>query len=169
MIRDLRSEHTNYKTTKYSNYERKTMTNTNNESIIIYKEKFISADVYTKNLISDLTEKYGLQDNEATKIALGSFMAYGQNKFKVEQGKFDVEVLMVLLRYGVLYKYDNEPDTYRLWQPNDLTSFRTVHDEANCGNPWVTTNYRVTYQDGSHIEIPEDQIVESFMPNQYVQ
>ena len=140
------------------------MTNT----IITYKEKFIPADVYTNNLISDLIEKYGLQDNEATKIALGSFMAYGPNKFKVENGKFDIEVLTQLLKYGVLYKYDNEEDTYRLWQPNNLISFRTVHDKANSGNPWVTTEYRTTYQDGSHNEIPEDQIVESFMINQYV-
>ena len=144
------------------------MTNTNNESIIIYKEKFIPADVYTNNLIKDLIEKYWLQDNEATKIALGSFMAYGPNRFKVENGNCDIEVLMVLLRYGVLYKYDNEPDTYRLWQPNNLLSFRTVHDEANSKNPWVTTEYRVTYQDGTHTEVPEDQIVESFMSNQYV-
>ena len=140
------------------------MTNT----IITYAAKFIPADVYINNLIKDLTEKYGLQDDEATKIALGSFMAYGPNKFKVENGKFDIEVLMDLLKYGVLFTYRDEPDTYRLWQPNDLLSFRTVHDEANCGNPWVTTAYRVTYQDGSHTEIPADQIVESFEPNQYV-
>lgn len=140
---------------------------TNNESIIIYKEKFIPADVYTNNLIGDLIEKYKLDKTEATKIALGSFLAYGPNKFKVEQGKYDVEILTQLLKYGVLYKYDNEEDTYRLWQPNNLISFRTVHDKANSGNPWVTTEYRVTYQDGSHTEIPADQIVESFMTNQY--
>lgn len=140
---------------------------TNNESTIVYEEKFIPADVYTNNLIKDLIEKYGLQNTEATKVALGSFMAYGPNKFKVGQGKYDVEVLMQLLKYGVLYKYDNEEDTYRLWQPNNLISFRTVHDKANSKNPWVTTEYRTTYQDGTHTEIPDDQIVESFMTNQY--
>ena len=52
------------------------MTNTNNESIIIYKEKFKPANLPTNNLVNDLIEKYKLEDNEATKIALGSFLAY---------------------------------------------------------------------------------------------
>ena len=137
------------------------MTNT-----IIYKEKFISANLPTKNLISSLIEKYGLQDNEATEIALGSFMAYGPNKFKVKNGEFDIEILTQLVKFGVIWKYDNEEDTYRLWQPNNLLEFRTVTTDNK--NPRVKTEYRTTYNDGTHTEIPEDQIVENYMTNQYV-
>lgn len=139
---------------------------TNNESIITYKEKFISADVYTSNLIKDLIEKYGLDNNEATKVALGSFMAYGPNKFKVKDGEYDVEVLMQLVKYGVLYKYNNEEDTYRQWLPNSMLEFRTAKTD-NSKNLRVKTVYRTTYNDGTHTEIPEDQIVESFKTNPY--
>lgn len=133
---------------------------------IVYEEKFISANLPTNNLISDLIEKYNLPNTEATKIALGSFMAYGPNKFKVENGKFDIEILTQLLKYGVIWKYDNEPDTYRLWQPNSILEFRTVTTDNK--NPRVKTVYRTTYNDGTHTEVPEDQIVENYMTNQYV-
>lgn len=133
---------------------------------IVYEEKFISANLPTNNLINDLIEKYGLPNNEATKIALGSFMAYGNNKFKVIEGKYDVEILMQLVKYGVIWKYDNEPDTYRLWQPNSILEFRTATTDSK--NPRVKTEYRTTYNDGTHTEIPEDQIVENYMTNQYV-
>lgn len=133
---------------------------------IVYEDKFISANLPTNNLINDLIEKYGLKNNEATKIALGSFMAYGPNKFKVEQGKHDVEILMQLVKYGVIWKYDNEPDTYRLWQPNSILEFRTVTTD-NSKNPRVKTEYRTTYNDGTHVEVPEDQIVENYMTNPY--
>ena len=138
---------------------------TNNEATIIYKEKFISANLPTNNLINDLIEKYNLPNNEATKIALGSFMAYGPNKFKVENGKYDVEILMQLVKFGVIWKYDNEPDTYRLWQPNNLLEFRTAKSDSK--NPRVKTKYRTTYNDGTHTEIPEDQIRENYMTNPY--
>ena len=134
---------------------------------IVYEEKFISANLPTNNLINELIEKYGLQKSEATKVALGSFMAYGPNKFKVETDKYDVEVLMQLVKFGVIWKYDNEPDTYRLWQPNNMISFRTIHNKTDYKNPRVKTEYRTTYTDGSHVEIPEDQIVENYMTNPY--
>lgn len=143
------------------------MTNTNNETTIIYEEKFTSANLPTRNLIDELIGKYNLPNNEATKIALGSFMAYGPNKFKVEQGKYDIEVLMQLLKYGVIHKYNNEPDTYSLWKPNNLLEFRTVHNKSDSKNPQVKTEYRTTYNDGTHTEIPEDQIVENYMTNPY--
>lgn len=132
------------------------MTNTNNESIIIYEEKFIPANLPTMNLINSLIEKYQLHNNESTKIALGSFLAYGPNKFKVEQGKYDIEVLMQLLKFGVIYKYPREEDTYRLWLPNSLLEFRTVQVDKT--KPRVMTEYRTTYCDGTHTEIPENQI-----------
>lgn len=132
------------------------MTNTNNESIIIYKDKFKPANLPTNNLVDELVEKFKLQNNEATKIALGSFLAYGQNRFKVEQGEYDIEVLMQLLKFGVIYKYPKEEDTYRLWLPNSLLEFRTVKTDMQ--KPRVTTEYRTTYNDGSHVEIPENQI-----------
>ena len=132
------------------------MTNTNNESIIIYKEKFKPANLPTNNLVNELIEKYKLKNTEATKIALGSFLAYGPNKFKVKEGKYDVEILLQLLKFGVLYKYKNEENTYRLWLPNSLLEFRTVTSDRT--KPKVTTEYRSTYCDGSHTEIPENQI-----------
>lgn len=132
------------------------MTNTNNETTIIYNEKFTSANLPTTNLVDELIEKYQLQNNEATKIALGSFLAYGPNKFKVKEGKYDIEILMQLLKFGVLYKYPKEENTYRLWQPNSLLEFRTV--EIDKSKPRVTTEYRTTYHDGSHIEVPENLI-----------
>lgn len=137
------------------------MTNTNNETTITYEEKFTSANLPTNNLVDALIEKYKLQNNEPTKIALGSFMAYGPNKFKVKEGKFDLEVLMQLLKFGVLYKYKNEPDTYRLWLPNSLLEFRTVTTDKT--KPRVTTEYRTTYNDGTHTEIPENQIKTIYM------
>lgn len=143
------------------------MTNTNNEATIVYKEKFISANLPTKNLIEAKIEKYKLPNNEATEIALGSFMAYGPNKFKVVGCQYDVEVLMQLVKYGVIWKYDDEPDTYRLWQPNNLLEFRTVYDRASVDKPRVKTAYNTHYNDGSHTEIPEDQIVENYMTNPY--
>lgn len=133
---------------------------------IVYEEKFISANLPTNNLINELIEKYGLPNNEATKIALGSFLAYGPNKFKVENGKYDVEILTQLLKYGIIWKYNNEPDTYRLWLPNSLLEFRTVTTDNS--KPRVKTEYRTTYNEGTHTEIPEDQIVENYMTNQYV-
>lgn len=132
------------------------MTNTNNESTIIYKEKFTPANLPTRNLVNELVEKYKLQNNEATKIALGSFMAYGPNKFKVVDGQYDVEILMQLVKFGVLYKYKNEENTYRLWLPNSLLEFRTVTTDKQ--QPRVTTEYRTTYNDGSHDEVPENLI-----------
>lgn len=132
------------------------MTNTNNESIITYKEKFQPANLPTSNLVDELIEKYKLQNNESTKIALGSFMAYGQNKFKVKEGKYDIEILMQLLRFGVIYKYPKEEDTYRLWLPNSLLEFRTVQVDKT--KPRVMTEYRTIYCDGSHDEIPENLI-----------
>lgn len=132
------------------------MTNTNNEPHIIYEEKFTSANLPTRNLVNELIEKYQLQNNEATKIALGSFLAYGPNKFKVEQGRYDIEILMQLLKFGMLFKYPREEDTYRLWLPNSLLEFRTVTGDRT--KPKVTTEYRTTYNDGTHIEVPENQI-----------
>lgn len=132
------------------------MTKTNNKSIIIYKEKFKSGNLPTRNLVSELIEKYKLQNNEATKIALGSFMAYGPNKFKVVDGQYDIEILMQLLKFGVLYKYPREEDTYRLWLPNALLEFRTAKTDSKM--PRVTTEYRTTYNDGTHDEVPENLI-----------
>jgi len=136
------------------------MTNTNNESIIIYQEKFAPANLPTTNLVDELIGKYQLQNNEATKIALGSFLAYGPNKFKVREGKYDIEILLQLLKYGVLFKYPREEDTYRLWLPNSMLEFRTVKTDNT--KPRVTTEYRTTYNDGSHDEVPENQIKTKF-------
>lgn len=132
------------------------MTNTNNETTIIYKEKFQPANLPTNNLVNELIGKYHLQDKEETIVALGSFMAYGPNKFKVREGKFDIEILLQLLKYGVLYEYPREENTYRLWLPNSLLEFRTVTTDKT--KPRVTTEYGSTYNDGSHTEIPENQI-----------
>ncbi|MDB6181976.1 hypothetical protein [Paracoccus fistulariae] len=132
------------------------MTNTNNESIIIYEEKFTPSNLPTGNLVDELIEKYQLPNNESTKIALGSYMAYGPNKFKVKEGKYDIEILLQLLKFGVLFKYPKEENTYRLWLPNSLLSFRTVKTDKK--KPRVTTEYGSTYNDGSHDEVPENLI-----------
>lgn len=136
------------------------MTNTNNETTIIYEEKFKPANLPTNNLVDALIEKYKLPNNKSTKIALGSFMAYELNKFKVKEGKYDVEILLQLLKFGVLYKYKNEENTYRLWLPNSLLEFRTV--QVDKSKPRVTTEYGSTYNDGSHIEVPENLIKTKF-------
>ncbi len=83
-------------------------------------------------------------------------MAYGQNKFKVKEGQYDIEILLQLLKFGVLYKYPREEDTYRLWQPNSLLEFRTVQVDKT--KPRVTTEYGSTYNDGSHDEVPKNLI-----------
>lgn len=132
------------------------MTNTKNESTIIYQEKFTPANLPTNNLIAELIGKYQLQNNESTKIALGSYIAYGPNKFKVKEGKYDVEILLQLVKFGVLYTYPKEKDTYRLWLPNSLLAFRTVTTDKQ--KPRVTTEYGSTYCDGTHDEVPENQI-----------
>lgn len=132
------------------------MTNTNNELTIIYKEKFTPANLPSNNLVDELIGKYKLQNNDATKIALASYMAYGPNKFKVVDGQYDVEILMQLVNFGVLYKYPREEDTYRLWLPNSLLAFRTVKTDKQ--KPRVETEYGSTYCDGSHIEVPENFI-----------
>ena len=141
------------------------MTNTTNKHTFTYAAKFKSADLYTSRMIENMIEKYKLPNNEYTKIAVSSFLAYGPNNFKVKDGDFDVEILMMLLRYGVIWKYDNEPDTYRLWLPNSLLEFRTVKTDNSL--PRVKTEYRTTYNDGTHTEVPEDQIVENYMTNPY--
>ena len=142
------------------------MTNTNNNKhVFTYEAKFKPHDLYTSRIIENMIEKYVLPNNEYTKIAVTSFLAYGPHDFKLEQGKYDVEVLMMLLEYGVIYKYRDEENLYRVWKHNVDTSFRTVKHDPNA--PRVKTVYRTNYSDGSHDEVPEDMVEFTQLGNPY--
>ena len=142
------------------------MTNTNNNKhVFTYEAKFTSHDLYTSRMIENMIEKYKLPNNEYTKIAISSFLAYGPHDFKVIEGKYDVEILQRLLEYGVLFKYQDEENLYRVWSPNTDTSFRTVKHDPNA--PWVETTYRTNYSDGTNIEVPEDMVKFTRLGNPY--